>query len=294
MKGKKKNFMSSFVIIFLFQFLLNATATKSATTPCPQPRKHFVLVHGACHGAWSWYKLMELLRSAGHNVTALDLAASGINPKQVYDVKHISDYFQPLRDFMSHSIPPHERFILVGHSYGGLAISQAMEMFPEKIAVAVFVTALMPGPRLNVSTLNQESLRRQSSILDSHFLYDNGPNNPPTVFVFGPKHLSSKVYQRSPSEDLALATVLLRPMYLYTDEDLSKELMLSTRKYGSVSRVFIIADEDKLAGKAFQRWMIEKNPPDEVDEIKGSDHMVMISKPVELLVRLHCIAGKYS
>ncbi|KAL3538911.1 hypothetical protein ACH5RR_002277 [Cinchona calisaya] len=286
--------MSIFVVIFLFHFLLNATATNSPT-PCPQPRKHFVLVHVACHGAWSWYKLMELLRSAGHNVTALDLAASGINAKQVNDVKYISDYFQPLRDFMANSIPPYERVILVGHSFGGLAISQAMEMFPEKIAVAVFVTALMPGPKLNVSILNQESLRsQQSSTLDSRYFYHNGPNNPPTAFVFGLEQLSAKVYQCCPSKDLELATTLVRPMCLYTNEDLSKELMLSTRKYGSVSRVFIIADEDKLAGKALQRWMIEKNPPDEVDEIKGSDHMVMISKPIELFVRLHCIGGKYS
>lgn len=145
------NFTSIFVSIFVCQ-LLNVT---NSTTPWPQPSKHFVLVHGACHGAWSWYKLVALLRSAGHNVTALDLAASGINPKQVYNVKLISDYFQPLRDFMA-SIPPHERVILVGHSFGGLALSQAMEMFPEKIAAAVFATALMPGPELNVSTLTQE------------------------------------------------------------------------------------------------------------------------------------------
>ena len=39
--------------------------------------KHFVLVHGLCHGAWSWYKVTTALESAGHRVTALDLAASG-------------------------------------------------------------------------------------------------------------------------------------------------------------------------------------------------------------------------
>lgn len=117
--------------------------------------KHFVLVHGACHGAWSWYKLVPLLKSSGHNVTALDLAGAGINPMLVNDVPLISDYFRPLMDFMA-SLPPHERVILVAHSYGGLAISKAMESFPEKISVAVFVTSYMPGPTLNFSTLDQE------------------------------------------------------------------------------------------------------------------------------------------
>ncbi|OVA10518.1 hypothetical protein BVC80_8985g55 [Macleaya cordata] len=46
-----------------------------------QEKKHLVLVHGACHGAWCWYKLATLLRTAGHRVTALDLGASGDRPK---------------------------------------------------------------------------------------------------------------------------------------------------------------------------------------------------------------------
>ncbi|PRQ47821.1 putative 3-oxolaurate decarboxylase [Rosa chinensis] len=44
----------------------------------PSMKKHFVLVHGASHGAWCWYKLATLLTSAGHNVTTLDLPTSGI------------------------------------------------------------------------------------------------------------------------------------------------------------------------------------------------------------------------
>ena len=120
----------------------------------PRTGKHFVLIHGACLGAWSWYKLETLLKSSGHNVTALDLAASGINPLQANDLQSSFDYFKPLRDFME-ALPSHERVILVGHSYGGYAISQAMEYFPSKISVAVFATASMPGMTLNFSTLNQ-------------------------------------------------------------------------------------------------------------------------------------------
>ncbi|KAM7507005.1 hypothetical protein LguiA_017458 [Lonicera macranthoides] len=60
---------------------------------------HFVLVHGSCHGAWCWYKLIKLLKSAGHMVTAIDLAAS------------------------------EEKVILVGHSMGGIAVLVAKENF---------------------------------------------------------------------------------------------------------------------------------------------------------------------
>ncbi|KAK9988261.1 hypothetical protein SO802_028500 [Lithocarpus litseifolius] len=158
MELSKKHFMLiSFFIIFSS---LGIEATKEP----PRTGKHFVLIHGSCLGAWSWYKLVTLLKSSGHNVTALDLAASGINPLQANDLQSSFDYFKPLRDFME-ALPSHERVILVGHSLGGLAISQAMEYFPSKISVAVFVTALMPGPTLNISTLNQMSFSQQALCL---------------------------------------------------------------------------------------------------------------------------------
>lgn len=94
-------------------------------------------------------------------------------------------------------------------------------------------------------------------------------------------------------QDLALATTLVRPLYLYTDEDMSKELILSQNNYGSVNRVFIISNEDKVVTREIQEWMIEMNPTDEVKEIEGSDHMVMMSKPVELFIHLLHIAEKY-
>lgn len=117
--------------------------------------KHFVLVHGACHGAWCWYKVTTLLKSAGHKVTALDLAACGIHPKQVHELRTLSDYFEPLVKFMA-SLPLEEKVILVGHSMGGFSISAAVERFPEKVSTAVFCTAFMPSPDLRPLTLVEE------------------------------------------------------------------------------------------------------------------------------------------
>ncbi|CAN4107633.1 unnamed protein product [Withania somnifera] len=248
----------------------------------PKASKHFVLVHGACHGAWSWYKLMASIKASGHNVTALDLGASGINPKQVLEVPYLSDYFSPLMEFMT-SLPANKKVILVGHSLGGFAISKAMESFPEKISVAVFVTALMPGPTLNATTIFTEMTSGGAVFSpDNRVTYDNGPTNPPTTFSFGPNYLASYLYQLSPIQDWALATTVVRPLYLYSMEDISEEIVLSRKK------LWI----DKTLSKEFQQWMIEKNPPDDVKEISGSDHMTMMSKPLELVTLLLSIAHK--
>ncbi|XP_050365976.1 methyl jasmonate esterase 1-like [Argentina anserina] len=282
---QRKQYLITEIILLC---LVNKTIASSQSD-----KKHFVLVHGSCHGAWSWYKIVNLMRSSGHNVTAIDLAASGIDPQQANDLHSISDYFKPLTDFME-ALPRNERVILVGHSSGGLAISQAMELFPSKISLAVFVAALMPGPNLNISTLQQESFRRADSQLDNRYTYDQGPNNPPTTFIFGPLFSATSVYQRSSKEDLELATMLMRPLPLFSEEDMSKELKLSKEKYASVNRVSIIADEDLLGKKDFQLWVIMRNRPNRVVEIKGSDHMVMMSKPLELWVLLQQLAINYS
>lgn len=256
--------------------------------------RHFVLIHGACHGAWNWYKIVTLLKSLGHKVTALDLAACGIHPKQVHELSSLSDYLSPLMEFME-SLPPEEMVVLVGHSMGGACISVAMEKFPQKISVAVFVAALMPGPNLDFVAVNDEFTRRVDSLMDTQFTFDQGPNNPPTSVIFGPNYMASKLYQLSPPEDLTLATSLVRPCRLYGDTaQLKKEAELSKEKYGSVRRVYIVCDQDNAINEDFQRWMIDNNPTDEVKVITGSDHMVMLSKPMELCSFLLEIGEKYS
>ena len=137
------------ILFSLLIFLLPIVNGLLSESPVCLPTKHFVLIHGSGHGAWSWYKIVALLKSSGHNVTAIDLAASGIDLKPVNALRSISDYHRPLMELMA-SLPPHEKVILVGHSLGGLAISQAMERFPGKVSVAIFVTVLTPEPSLKV------------------------------------------------------------------------------------------------------------------------------------------------
>ncbi|QHO15987.1 L-type lectin-domain containing receptor kinase VII [Arachis hypogaea] len=208
---KKHHQTLVFVLFLIILLSLTSKSGSSSSSESSKNRKHhFVLVHGSCHGAWSWYKVITLLKSWGHNVTALDLAASGVNQKQALELKSISEYFEPLTKFMASSVGESQRVVLVGHSLGGLAISHAMEHFPHKISVAVFAAALMPGPMLNISTINQEDqgYKKKRPLLDNYYAYDEGPNKSATRFFFGPNYLATYLYQLSPQQDWNLATTL--------------------------------------------------------------------------------------
>ncbi|RDY00975.1 Salicylic acid-binding protein 2, partial [Mucuna pruriens] len=259
---KQESYILVILVLFFHTFCVNG--------------KHFVLVHGGLHGAWCWYKVANQLKSFGHNVTTLDMAASGINPKQMQEVLSVSEYHEPLMTFMA-SLPSKEKVILVGHSLGGLSVSIAMEKYPKQISVAVFITATVVSQNLTYLAFLQERGRRTEPIdLDKFFILD-GHNKAPTLTSLGVKLLASRFYQLSSPEDLTLAFSLVRPLPLFRSDVklLTKETAVTKYKNGRVPKIFIITEKDNLQKEDFQWWIIESTGPYvEVKVIKDSDHMV--------------------
>ncbi|KAL9327693.1 hypothetical protein ACSQ67_002696 [Phaseolus vulgaris] len=239
---------------------------------------------GGGHGAWCWYKVAALLKSSGHQVTALDMAASGIHPKQAEELNSISEYFEPLMEFVE-SLAAEERVILVGHSLGGIGMCLAMEKFPKKIAAAVFVNTWMPGPDLSLLTLSQESRARRPRVVesdsDSKIMTDeSNSTQPKSSMKFSPEFLASKLYQL--------------PSRIFGDEQMSGEnARLTEENYGSVPRVYIMCEQDNLLNREVQLSMTQRNPPNDVKLIAGADHMPMFSKPQDFCSYLQEIANTY-
>lgn len=92
---------------------------------------HVVLVHGAWHGGWAWAPLVDHLESAGLTVTVVDLPSSG-------GEGDVADDVAVVRAALSGLDGP---AILVGHSYGGIVISEAAT--PETVSHLVYVCAFM-------------------------------------------------------------------------------------------------------------------------------------------------------
>lgn len=60
-----------------------------------------------------------------------------------------------------------------------------------------------------------------------------------------------------------------------------------------MARAYVVCKDDRAVAEDFQRLLIERTPPDEVEEISGADHMVMLSKPQELFNYLMLVAERY-
>jgi hypothetical protein len=66
----------------------------------PSQCRHFVLVHGAQHGGWCWFKTQELLEKSGQQVSAIDLVSAGASPVDADDVESFDHHSQPLYDLI--------------------------------------------------------------------------------------------------------------------------------------------------------------------------------------------------
>ncbi|CAO1940848.1 unnamed protein product [Urochloa humidicola] len=259
-------------------------------------RHHFVLVHGVCHGAWSWYKVSTLLSSAGHRVTALDMAACGAKPGRAEEVASFEAYSQPLLDAVA-ALPPGEQAVLVGHSFGGQSLALAMERYPDKVAVAVFVSAAMPAAGKPMALVFEQALQEKRSAdfyMDCKIETSGDPQHPVETFQFGPQFLEQRLYQLSPPEDLTLAKAAARPSRRFLDDTTMSVALLTAERYGAVRKVCVVAEDDASWSAEFQRRMASWNPGTEMRGLQGADHMPMLSKPRELSELLMEVADKYN
>jgi pimeloyl-ACP methyl ester carboxylesterase len=227
----------------------------------------FVLVHGAWHGAWCWHKVSPLLQSRGHTVLTLDLPALGVDRTPVQSIT-LQSYADRVCETLSACGEP---VCLVGHSMGGIAITQAAETMPDKIKMLVYLTAfLLPSGKTLLDIAQVDS---EAKVL---------PN-----LVMAPDQSSAMVrddvledvfYADCSPSDLALARSLLVPQ---ASVPFATPIQTTPGRWGAVPRVYIECTEDHAISIASQRSMHTLLPCSRVITMSTS-HSPFLSAPQAL------------
>jgi pimeloyl-ACP methyl ester carboxylesterase len=120
-----------------------------------------VFVHGGAHGAWCWEPLLPFLDGAA---LAIDLPPKSVRggsrrlePVPELRTLTVGDFADSvLRDVDAAGI---ERFVLVGHSMGGLTISEVAGRAPDRVEHLVYVSCMVPPEGASAIEALPEDLR---------------------------------------------------------------------------------------------------------------------------------------
>ncbi len=101
----------------------------------------YVLVHGTGSGGWLWDRVSELLRDAGHAVHTPTLVGVGERANEGGPDTDLTTHVEQIVSLVeSLSVP---RVILAGFSYSGLVVEGTAATIPKRIALLVFIDALL-------------------------------------------------------------------------------------------------------------------------------------------------------
>jgi pimeloyl-ACP methyl ester carboxylesterase len=237
----------------------------------------FVLVHGAGHGAWCWFKVVPELEALGHRAVTLDLPALGEDMTPIVDVTYAGTIDRVVEMVGKEGEP----VVLVGHSLGGVSISATAERIPEKIRLLVYLAAFLPRDGDSVNAIYESP----NSIPDT--------GAPPIRSADGlslshtPEGARGRFYQDCSEEDVAHCLARLRPQPLVMR---TTPVRVSAERFGRVPRAYIHCLNDQASPIARQRQMVAWSPCQIVASLP-TGHSPFLSAPADLARTLSGMAG---
>ena len=234
----------------------------------------FILIHGAWHGAWCWHKVVSELSKAGHRAIAIDLPSHGADRTPRADVT-MQRYAESIANAIDSESDP---VVLVGHSMGGLAISQAAELRPQRIHSLAYLSAFVPVQG------SPEAVPPDPLPLMAH-VAPGADGHSMEISREGARHC---FYADCSDADTRFALDALCPQATGV---FGSRFELSEEKFGSVPRDYIECLNDAALPLEMQRRIYQRAPCRKIYRLEAS-HSPFFSMPGELCEILCDIASQ--
>jgi pimeloyl-ACP methyl ester carboxylesterase len=248
--------------LFALTFLVGLIGT-AAGEPAKRPAaKTIVLVHGAFADGSSWDGVTPLLLAKGYNVVAVHAPLSSL-AEDVAATKRVIDA-QP------------GPIILVGHSYGGVIITEAG--MSDKVVGLVYVAAFAPDAGESVLELGKNSpppAYQKTLVVDASGYGTLPPDTVATQFAqdVSPAEARLMAAKQGPTQVKNFGTPV------------------TAAAWHTKPSWYVRAENDRMIDPAGQAFMAKRIGAT-VTNVKAS-HVVMVSKPIEVAnVILTAAAGK--
>lgn len=237
----------------------------------------FVLVHSAWLGGWAWEPVASILEKHGHEVIAPDMPGHGKDktpPSQVT----MESYVKTVTDTLD---AQPEQVILVGHSLGGIIISQAAENRPDKVKALVYLCAfLLPN---GGSFMKATEGVRGSMVLDNLVIAEDKAS-----VTIKEESMHEAFAHDVPADAFARARPMIVPE---PTAPLGTALSITEERWGRIPRYYVECLVDKAIPPEVQKGMYTAIPVKKVFSMNAS-HAPNFSAPEELAEYLLEVAAE--
>jgi pimeloyl-ACP methyl ester carboxylesterase len=237
--------------------------------------RQILLVHGSCHGAWCWDRVVPELAARGIAARAIDLPGHGADrtpPSQVTLDAYARAVAEAAREMGG-------KVALLGHSAGGYAISAASQIAPEIVGKMIFLCAYLPVSGQSLSEMRK--VWPEQPLVPWIRRSDDGAS-----FAFDPQQVPGLFYHDCDPATVAWAQarLCLQPMAPQVTP------LTLNPAFQDIEKHYIICTEDRAIPPDYQRVMAAGLPADRVTTLNAS-HSPFLSMPEDLADRIVAILG---
>jgi len=268
--------MHSFSLNHSAAFVLaSAVLAFAALGGCAEPSPPFlaptsstyVLVHGAFENHSIWDSVAAGLRAAGQEVVTVDLPGHA-EGDDAADTPTLDRYRDDLESRISGLKTP---VILVGHSFGGITISNLAQQHPEQVRTLVYIAALLPKDGDSAMSLSHadksNGIVQGSLVLSADHRWGRMlPSNPAGQLALFCSDCNEAQAQRFKD------SLIPEPI-----EPLRTPVHLTDERYGRVDKVYLATDADRVISPSAQRAMLAATPVRKVEHLQSA-HSPFISQ----------------
>ena len=242
--------------ILLFGFGLAGCASMrgagASSAPVANPAATYILVHGAFEDRRVWDEVVPRLAARGAKAIAVNLPGRERDGTPL-EAATLDGYREAVLAVVRAESGP---VVLVGHSFGGITISNVAEAAPEKIATLVYVAAYLPA----VGAADQSMAKIAETDQWNRF------NKERQNFLLSPDYKSASVLADdrlllfcahcSPAAQKKTLEILqLEPL-----APAGTAVQLTAERFGRVDKVYVHTTRDNAVSYTLQQRMVERTP----------------------------------
>ncbi len=237
-------------------------------------KPNFVLCHGAFSDETAWAYVTPILEHAGATVSLVTLPGHSDADTATAGRVTLADYVGAVKAKLDAAASP---VILVGHSMGGVAITQTAEQNASKIAALVYLSAYLPENGKSLLDYSQDPESRLGPNITLDQQHGIGTITHETM---------QAAFFNDTSPDLATAAQKrLRPEPL---QPFVTPVSTTPENFGALPRYYITTLHDQAVGPTLQKAMYTAQPVKHVYTLE-TDHSSYFSQTDKLATALLAI-----